>query len=346
VPRELTLAACAVALLVACGGKPERELTVVGWGGSSQAAHREAYWHSFSQQTGVKLHEDSWNGGLRVLRSKMSDGARAWDVVQVEVEELMRGCQDGLFAPLDWPALGGREAYLDVSVHDCGVGAMVWSEVFAYDGNRISEPPHSWADFWDVAKFPGGRGMRRSPKYTLEAALMADGVQPADLYAVLATAAGIDRAFQKLDELKPSIVWLTSVAQVPGLLASGNVAMSMATPGRLLLANQTDRLNLKVVWDGNIYAVDFWAVPAGSRHRAQAMELIRYMKRPENEARLPLFIATGLSNKQAIAALDPALTRDTPTNPDNLRHAVALDARFWMQNSDALTERFNAWMAQ
>jgi putative spermidine/putrescine transport system substrate-binding protein len=70
------------------------------------------------------------------------------------------------------------------------------------------------------------------------------------------------------------------------------------------------------------------------------------MKSHENEARLPIFIATGLSNKQAIAALDPVLKQDTPSNPDNLRHALQLDARFWVENADSLTQRFNAWAAK
>jgi putative spermidine/putrescine transport system substrate-binding protein len=343
------LGCCALLWIAGCTSpSAERELTIVGWGGSSQAAHRQAYWTSFSQQTGIPLHEDVWNGGIDIVRSKVRSGHPDWDIVQVEVEELALGCAEGLFVPLDWEALGGRASYLDMTVHECGVGAMVWSELFGYDGSRIhaDDPygePKSWADFWDLRRFPGRRGMRRSPKYTLEVALLADGVSPQDVYALLATPRGVDRAFRKLDQLKPAITWLTNIAEVPDLLASGQVAMSMATPGRLLLENQEKGRNFKVVWDGNVYAVDFWAILAGSPFQHQAMDLVRYMKRPENEARLPLYIATGISNKNAIAALDPALTRDTPANPDNLRHALKLDSRFWVQHSGDLTRRFEEW---
>jgi putative spermidine/putrescine transport system substrate-binding protein len=349
-PR-LPYAALGLALalvLSGCGGwhAPPRDLTVVGWGGSSQDAHRNAYWRSFSQQTGVKLREDIWNGGIGILRTKVRAGNADWDVVQVEVEELLLGCEEGLFERLDWSALGGRDAFIPAAVNDCGVGAMVWSELFAYDGARLKGTPRNWADFWDVTRFPGRRGMRKTPKYTLEAALMADGVAPGDVYSVLATPAGVDRAFRKLDQLKRSIVWWITVAQVPDLLASGEVAMSMATPGRLILANRANGRNFKVVWDENIYAVDFWVILHGSPRKAQAMQLLQYMKQPENEVRLPLFIATGLSNKQAIAALDGPFKKDTPSNPDNLRNALQLDARFWMENGDSLTQRFNAWAAK
>ena len=191
---------------------------MVGWGGSSQRAHREAYWTSFVVHTGVPLREDVWHGGIGVLRTKVQGGATDWDVVQVEVEELLLGCEEGLFEPIDWQMLGGREQYIDVAVHDCGVGAMVWSQLFGYDAARMREGPRNWAEFWDVQRFPGRRGMRRTPKYTLEFALMADGVAPADVYKVLRTPEGVDRAFRKLDAIKPHMVWWSSISQVPDLL--------------------------------------------------------------------------------------------------------------------------------
>lgn len=352
--NQMTRSACVsgllglFALLAACDArdKPTRDLTIVGWGGSSQLAHRDAYWTSFVVHTGIPLREAVWHGGIGVLRTKVQAGDTDWDVVQVEVEELLLGCEEGLFEPIDWGALGGREAFIAPAVHECGVGAMVWSQLFGYDAARMPNGPGNWAEFWDVKRFPGRRGLRKTPKYTLEFALMADGVEPADVYAVLRTPEGVDRAFHKLDEIKPHTVWWSSISQVPDLLASGEVAVSMTSPGRLLVANRDEGRHFKVVWDGNIYAVDFWAILKDSPRETQAMQLIRYMKQPEHEARLPYFIPTGLSNRRAIAALDPALKRDTPSNPQNLVRAVELDAQFWVEHYDQLTQRFNAWAAR
>jgi putative spermidine/putrescine transport system substrate-binding protein len=324
----------------------QRDLTIVGWGGSSQRAHRDAYWTSFVVETGITLQEDVWHGGIGVLRTRIQAGAADWDIVQVETEELILGCEEGLFEPIDWQMLGGREAFIEPSVHECGVGAMVWSQLFGYDADRMPEGPRNWSEFWDVKRFPGRRGLRRTPKYTLEFALMADGVEPAAVYQVLRTPEGVDRAFRKLDEIKPHTVWWSSISQVPDLLASGEVAVSMTSPGRLLVANREEGRNFRVVWDGNIYAVDYWVILRGSPHKAQAMQLIAHMKRPVNEVRLPQFIPTGLSSRRAIELIDPALKRDTPSNPDNLRRAVELDAQFWVDNSDTLTRRFNAWAAR
>lgn len=344
------LVLAAAALLAGCGGgeatDARKPVTVVGWGGTSQAAHRDAYWTNFTKATGTPIREDTWQGGVGVLRAKVQGGHVDWDIVQAEVEEVILGCEEGLLERLDWPALGGRDAFLPVAVHDCGVGAMVWSELFAYDGDKLKDGPKTWADFWDVKKFPGKRGMRKTPKYSLEAALMADGVPPADVYRLLRTPEGVDRAFKKLDEIKPHVVWWSSVAQVPDLLASGEAVMSMATPGRLILANRNEGKNFKVVWDGNIYAVDFWVLLKGAPNKAKAMELLAFMTRPENQKRLPQFIPTGLSNKQAVAELDPVLLADTPEAPENIRNALPLDAEFWVENTDELNQKFNAWAAR
>ncbi len=345
--RSLT---ASLALLAAssCGtGSELRPLTIVGWGGSSQDAHRQAYWNSFTRTTGIALREDTWRGGVGVIRTKVVGGDASWDIVQVETEDLILGCEEGLFQRLDWASLGGRDAFLPAAVHDCGVGAMLWSYVIGYDGDRIKGAgPQSWADFWDVQRFPGKRGMRKTPKYSLEFALMADGVAPDQVYPMLRTPAGVDRAFRKLDEIKPNVVWWSSISQVPDLLGSREIVMSVTSPGRLVVANRTEGRNFKLNWHGNIYAVDYWVILANSPRRAEAAQLLRYMTRPENQMRLARYIPTGLTNIEANRTVDPVLRQDTPSDPANMTDALELDADFWVEYGDQLTQRFNAWVAR
>jgi len=348
--REWMAGALTASLLGASGcrgGASERPLTIVGWGGSSQEAHRHAYWESFTRTTGIPLQEDSWHGGLGIIRTKVLGGDTSWDIVQVETEDLILGCEEGLFEPLEWSSLGGRESFIPTAVHDCGVGAMLWSYLIGYDGDRIGgEGPRNWADFWDRARFPGRRGMRRTPKYSLEIALMADGVPTTQVYTTLRSPTGIERAFAKLEALKPDVIWWSSISQVPDLLGSGEVAMSVTSPGRLIVANRTERRNFKVSWDGNIYAVDYWVILRNSPHKSEAQQLIRYMTRPENQMRLPQFIPTGLTNRRAQELIDPRLRLDTPSDPRNMTNALELDANFWVEYGDQLTQRFNAWLSR
>ena len=83
------------------------------------------------------MTEENWDGGVGTLRAKIQGGNNNWDVVQVESEELLLGCEEGLYEKLDWAKLGGKDKYLPDAVNDCGVGAIVYSFILAYDGDKI-----------------------------------------------------------------------------------------------------------------------------------------------------------------------------------------------------------------
>lgn len=323
-----------------------RDLTVVSWGGNYQDAQRNIYFKPFAAKTGKPVLDEAWDGGIGVIQSKVKAGTPNWDAVQVEAEELALGCADGLYEKIDWSKMGGKDKFLDSAVNDCGVGAIVWSTAIAYDGDKLKEGPSSWADFWDVKKFPGKRSLRKGPKYTLEFALLADGVSKDELYDVLATEEGVTRAFKKLDELKSNIVWWESGAQPLQFLASGEVAMASAYNGRITGINRSEGKNLKVVFPGSIYAVDSWVVLKDAENKAAAQDFIAFASLPENQAKLPEFVAYGLPNKEAAAKVPEKFAKDLPTDPANMTDSIPLNVDFWIDNAETLTQRFNAWLAK
>jgi len=333
-------------LCAMAGGAQARDLTVTSWGGNYQDAQREVYFEPFSKKTGTKVVEDSWNGGVGALRAKVEGGNSNWDVVQVEAEELALGCEEGLFEQMDWSALGGKDKFIPAAVHECGVGAIVWTTLLTYDGARLKDGPKSWADFWNTEKFPGKRGLRRGPKYTLEFALMADGVEPSQVYQTLGTDAGVDRAFKKLDQLKSNLVWWEAGAQPQQLLASGEVVMTSAYNARIAAANKSDNRDFKIVWRGGVYAVDSWVILRDSPNKEPAMDLIAFMSDPANQKNLPPKVPYGVTNKAATALVDPAVLPMMPTEPGNLAAELELNTDFWVANIERLTERFNAWVGQ
>ena len=244
-------AVLAVALTATLGVRAEdRPLVVVSWGGAYQDAQKQVYFEPFRKASGLPIIDESWDGGTGVLRTRVQSGKAGWDVVQVDAEELTRGCDEELFVILDWTKIGGKEQYLPAAVTPCGAGAIVYSVVLAYDRDKIPAPPKSWADFFDTKTYPGKRALRMGPKTTLEIALIGDGVAPADVYKVLATPEGVDRAFQKLDGIKSDLVFWTAGAQPPQFLASGDVVMTSAYNGRIDAANRSDQRNLGIAWNG------------------------------------------------------------------------------------------------
>ncbi|TWA81602.1 putative spermidine/putrescine transport system substrate-binding protein [Azospirillum brasilense] len=321
------------------------QLTVVGAGGVLQDAERAVFFRPFADSNKVQLTEDSYSGQMAKVRAMVDTGSVSWDVLQVEQNSLLSGCEEGLFEKIDWTAIGDRKDFIDEAYSECGVGAFVWSMVMTYDRSRIADGPKSWADFWNVQRWPGKRGLRQTAKMTLEIALLADGVPRGEVYKVLATPAGVDRAFASLDRLKPDILWWTSGAEPIERLASGDVVISAAFNGRVAAANQGGR-SFALAWDGQVLGVDYWAIPKGAKNRATAERFIAFASRPEVQARFPSHIAYGVTNRKANLAVDPKLAADLPTSPANFALAVPLDTAFWADHGEALEARFANWRSR
>lgn len=344
VSKTVLVAAAAMLGLVAAA--EARDLTVVSWGGNYQDAQRKIYFQPFAAKLGATVLDESWDGGYGVLQAKVKAGVPNWDAVQVEAEELELGCSDGIYEKIDWSKLGGKDGFIPAGVNDCGVGAIVWSTGMAFDGDKIKDGPKTWADFWDTTKFPGKRGLRKGAKYTLEFALLADGVPIADVYKALKTKDGVERAFKKLDALKPDIVWWEAGAQPLQLLSSGQVAMTSVYNGRITAINRSEGKHFSFVFPGSIYAVDSWVVLKGSPNKDAAMNFIAFASQADNQAKLPEYIAYGLPNIAAAKLVPEKYAAELPTTPDNLKQATALDVGFWTDNSEELSKRFNAWLAR
>jgi len=332
--------------LTAGGPAAARDLTVVSWGGAYQDAQREVYFAPFEETTGTPLIDETWDGGIGVLRAKVEGGSSTWDVVQVESEELALGCEEGLFVPLDWSRIVPEEAFMAEAVSECGAGAIVYNFVLGYDADDLGDdPPTSWADFFDTETWPGKRALRAGPKTNLEIALIADGVAPKDVYDVLRTDEGVDRAFAKLDEIRDDLIFWKAGAQPPQFLASGEVVMTSVYNGRIDAANRDDGRNFAMVWDGSLFTLDSWVILQGTPNLDQAYDLIAFMSTAERQAKLPVAIAYGVPNKKANPMIPADRLKDLPTADQNIANAIEIDTEFWLENIDRMTERFNKWAA-
>ncbi|MBF3059323.1 extracellular solute-binding protein, partial [Pseudomonas aeruginosa] len=147
------------AVLLAFGGlapvQADDGLVVVGYGGAGQKAQEVAFFQPFTQQTGIPVVQSEYNGEMARIKVMADTGHADWDLVQVEGPDLARGCDDGLFERLDWQAIGGKQQLIANAAQECGSAALVWGVAIGYDADRLQQPPASWADFWDVQRFPG-----------------------------------------------------------------------------------------------------------------------------------------------------------------------------------------------
>jgi putative spermidine/putrescine transport system substrate-binding protein len=335
------------------------DITVLGWGGAYTQSQIEAYHKPFTAKTGINVISADADNPATPIKAMVEAGNVTVDVASVDYADALRLCDEGLLEPIDAatlpPAPDGTPAiddFLPGAVTDCLVSTDVYSTVYAYDTTKYPEnPPTTVADFFDLQKFPGKRGIRKGAKGTLEMALLADGVAPADIYTVLSTPEGLDRAFAKLDTIKAETVWWEAGAQPPQLLADGEVAMTVAWNGRIFNAAVAEGKPFKIVWDGQVYELEGFVIPKGAPDRDAALEFIKFATGTEPLANAAEWISYGPPRKSSAPLVGlyqdgkTEMAPNLPTSPENMTNALASDYGFWVDRDTELNERFNAWLS-
>ena len=350
--KQIWLTVGLVALTAAAAA--EDSLTVVSWGGAYTESQQRAYSVPFTEMTGVEIiDDDSSAEGLAGIRAQVDAQQVTWNVVDVLESTAQRLCDAGyleVISPDMLPAGDdGTPAAEDfVRLGDCFVPTIVYSTLFGYNSEAIDSAPSSVADIWALAMDGNKVGLERIPQKNMEWALMVDGVAPADVYAVLATEEGQDRAFAKLDEIKENVVWWSAGAEPPQLLADGEVVASSAFNGRLFNAAAVENQPIEIIWDLHMYELDGWSIPVG-QSEAQLALAIDYLVFSTDTQRLAdqaKFISYGPARASSIplvsdhADLGIDMAPHMPTA--YMDQAFDFDPFFWVDFGDALEERLTS----
>ena len=200
-----------------------RTLYVNTWGGSYMAAQDAAYFKPFTAATGIQIRTVTPVSYGKV-KAQVQSGRYEFDMTSINSMMWLRAVREGLAEPIDWTIVHKDKVPADAVVADGhGIASNIQGTNLCYRSDKFPNGgPGTWADFWDVKKFPGNRGLciSDSPR-TLIFALLADGVPREKLYPL-----DLDRAFAKLDEIKPHIkVWWREGNQSQQLLRDGELDM-------------------------------------------------------------------------------------------------------------------------
>lgn len=328
-------------LLLATPALAQRDLTIVAGGGALQDHMRRTLFEPFARANGITLRDTAYDYNVGPIRAMVQARNVTWDVVMVEAPDLIRGCEDGVFERIDWNVVN-RQKFLPGGAITCGAGAIGWGVSVFRDTARNPTGPANWQEFWDVQRFPGRRTLRRGARMTLEIALMGDGVPAAEVYRLLATPAGQQRAFAALDRIRPHLHFWQGGQQPIELVNAGEVAFAVGFVGRTANAIRGGaRYDLN--WDTLLYSYDFWAVVRGSPHTAQAMRLIEHITNPEPLRALAA--AWPINPVNAEVANDPAVRAANPLMMSNHQHrGLEINTEFWLDNGPDLEQRFASWL--
>lgn len=348
---KLSLVAAALAAILPVAADAD-SITVTTNGGAAAAAFREAYYKPWTAKTGNTVVDDSFNQELAKLRTQVETKNIIWDVVSVTAINEATGCEEGLLEPIDWSTLLDAKDFEAVGgFGKCGLPNNFVSGGLVYDGNVIApeNAPKSWADFWNVQKWPGKRGLLYRAEQTFEIALIADGVPPKDAMKVLAAPGGPERALKKLAELKPHIKWWKAGDESIQNILNGDVVMTFAWNGRVTAANRANKRNLKIEFGaGHVSGSQMIAVMKGTKKKEAAIDFIRFISQPEPQAAFARTLYFAPVNAKAYALMTP---EEKATLPSGHMDAASLQGGklyfdFWLNNGDSLLQRFITFAAQ
>jgi putative spermidine/putrescine transport system substrate-binding protein len=316
-----------------------RTIYVNTWGGSWTAAEEAAFFKPFTDQTGIRVRTVAPVSYAK-LKAQVQSGTYEWDITAITQADLLRADREGLLEPVDWAVVKKDKLYPD-AVYANGLGYCALGTNLAYRKDKFPQGgPKSWADFWDVKKFPGNRSMLNNAVRTVQFALVADGV-PVDKVFPL----DVDRAFKKLDQIKPHIkVWWTQGNQSQQLLRDGEVDMMVIWNARASELQQQG-VPVELVWHGATITTTMWGVAKGAPNRKFAWEFLQFAVQPRPQADFANKLYYGPTNPEAFKYISPEVSRQLPTYPENVKVSIKPDTVAEADQTAKIQERFTQWLA-
>lgn len=328
-------------------GASDRELVVVSWGGKWTEGERKAFYEPFEKEEGVKVIDVTSIGSERFakLRAQIESGHLEWDVTSCDGIYRVLNFKD-LLEKIDYTIVTDTQNIMKECMGEYYVGGVVDGVCLAYNKDVFPEGSHpkSWADFWNVKKYPGPRTL---PNYgggqfqPIAFALLADGVSRDKLIPF-----DYERAFKKLDEIKPHItVWWTSGSHYQQILRDEEVVLGPGWSGRILdLGNKGFPIDIE--WNEGYGYFSVWAVPKGTKNRELAMRFLNSTFDPQRQAVFTKEIAFGPTNTKALDYLDPEEITSLASYPANWAKMFTLDMNYIAKNLTEIAERWNKWIAK
>ena len=317
---------------------------VCSYGGAFQDAQRKGYFEPFERLSGIKVIESQGPDPVKV--KAMIDTKN----VEYDVGEFDRASVINLQKKGDyWEEID--YSLVDIAGIDkafqykYALDMLPYAQTYAYRSDVFKDAkPNSWADFWDTKKFPGPRTMPAgSGGLTpfLEAAVLAAGGAMDKIYPI-----DVDKAYESLAKIKPSVVKWWEAGAVPAqMLNDKEAVMAVAWNGRIA-AIQANGAPVEIGWRQGALRTDAWAVPKGAPNRLNAMKFTAFITLPVPQARVSMLIPYGFVNNAAAEHLPADRLKVLPTAPDIKKQMFVYNSQWWADNRDKVIEKWSSWLLQ
>ncbi|MCP8894731.1 ABC transporter substrate-binding protein [Shinella daejeonensis] len=314
----------------------ETTIRIATYGGVFQEAQVKALFDPYMHANpDIKLVIDSSASNAKI-KAMVEAGAVTWDLVIVDDSFGLEAHAQWL-EPIDY-AVVDKEKFIDGMAQKYRLVQSVEGTVLAYNTKTVGEAgPKGIGDYFDLEKFPGYRtAWKFAASGLLEAALVADGVKPEELYPL-----DVDRALKKLDTIKEQIVWWESGAQSEQLLISGEADIGLLWIGRAAAHAES---GIAIDWTDWTPQNAWWVVPKGAENREAAMKAIEFFTSAAPQVAFTEFMPYGPSNASAVNDVKPNFKGNMPT--EHLETQIPMDMDWWAEHQDEVNLKFQKWLLE
>jgi putative spermidine/putrescine transport system substrate-binding protein len=330
----------ALGITTAASGKSARpasgggKVIVASYGGSFAAAQTKAYFNPFTKATGITVDQTS-NSGYAEAEAQGKSHNIEWDVTSSDSESFPSEIAAHLLQKLNYKDInikGINPAF----VSPYGVGYITYADNMAWNTQKYGTKPLTPADFFNTTKYPGKRVLPSDPSNTLEFALLASGVPANKLYPL-----NVPRALAEIAKIKSSIVGFAAGTDEQNDVAQGEADMAFIPNGRIANAIQAGA-KWAYTWKGSVINVEHWAIMKGAPDLGNAEKFINFAIQAKQQVNLAKAIPYGPTNNQAFTELSPALKKEMPSYPANLKQGVLFNGAWWAKNLAKVEPKWNA----
>ncbi len=341
------------------------DMTIVSFGGAYSASQNNAYHQPYMiQNPGISIiNDDSSNDAIAKLRAMKEANNVTWDVVDVLSSDAVRACDEGLAMEIDHDsqlakAPDGSLASVDFGeaiISPCLIPHVMYSTTFGYRTDMVGDnPPDDICDVFDLKTYPGKRALEKRPINNVEWALLCDGVAKENVYGMLATSEGVERALAKLDTIKDQIVWWSAGAETPQLLADGEIVIGSTYNGRLFALIEEQKQPVGMMWDAQVIDVGGWIIPEGlsEERKKQALHYLNFATDTQRLADQAQYISYGPARASSAplvgkhASLGVEMAPHMPNSPANAKNVIMYNFAFWADHRDDIDAKFQSWLTK
>jgi putative spermidine/putrescine transport system substrate-binding protein len=310
------------------------QLTVATYGGPYQAAQTASFFDRFVKANpGSSIAQDPSVGDAKV-KSMVEIGDVTWDIVVLS-PYLGFDTDGAWFEPIDY-AVVTKDKFLPGLAHKYRVGADFEGSVLVYNKEQFKTPVKGLAALFDTQKYPGKRALRKFvASGIIEAALIADGVNPKQLYPL-----DLPRAFKKLDAIKDQIVWWDGGAEAVQLMTSGETPLGLLWLSAAVTSMKSAPVDTE--WTNWIPDNAWWAVPKGSKNAEAAMKAIEFFTQPENQATFSSYLPYAPTTTEGTKIASANFKGNLPS--EHFDTMVPIDFNWWNQKMEENDREFQSWL--